>query len=706
MATQADSAEPVERIYIGGLDPPRLTAQDVLNRLPKDRVQIHSVESYSDKPFCHITATTADKSTTALQILFSVFNNVKWKSSRLIVQAPRPHILERLEQERNERHNRTMNNPSKEEVDNQDQQIKQSKIPRRLRIRKKFGDEAFHVDTKPWLVDDWSNFGRAVGKQRKRDEKHKMETQDARTPLMHRAIHIRFDSERSTTIGHKQSDEQDNNESPDVLIERSDDSSSESESDDSSSNDKDNTRKSGYTWSDEEISEDDLSGQNKLDASEERRPEQFISTSLPQDDHSDVGSSTRNSVSSAYRSSKESTNEKYSQSTQHVPVASDIPMFIKNTMPNKNYHCSEDDDLVDDENDLVGNPEEESNKNIDLSSKHDWDTGKHLPSIASVAHLGISSSTDNDDEDKSDSEEEVETVDGHVPRDADLSNDVSANLNILSSLFPEIATTKPANFTHDAHRGVEGEKLTNTSGFGASGIMLRFDPNDAATQKFEIGESKVNEGSTKIDKENEAKVTGEDSTVSAKETIRFCDQPTIVYEQQKLEEVFKEAREAWKGGNVGEKSPTALAESSSGGSFTFGFDLVTSKKEEPQSSGSFNFGFDIPDIMEEKVAMSTGTDHEDQQFEISTIEKLGHTTTKTPERRRRGFLFPDDALVKYESSFFTINDGIKIMKDVESFKRDPEVTEAWKKERHTLTMDWKRKRKYAQSRIQKKMKIR
>jgi hypothetical protein len=46
------------------------------------------------------------------------------------------------------------------------------------------------------------------------------------------------------------------------------------------------------------------------------------------------------------------------------------------------------------------------------------------------------------------------------------------------------------------------------------------------------------------------------------------------------------------------------------------------------------------------------------------------------------------------------------MKDLEDFRSDGEVKEHWIKQRQTLTLDWKSKRKHAMSRIQKRMKFR
>ena len=65
---------------------------------------------------------------------------------------------ERLEQERNDRQLRTNVTATATKVDT-DTDL--SRIPRRLRVRRKHGDIALHVDTSPWSTDSWSRFNQA-----------------------------------------------------------------------------------------------------------------------------------------------------------------------------------------------------------------------------------------------------------------------------------------------------------------------------------------------------------------------------------------------------------------------------------------------------------------------------------------------------------------------------------------------------------------
>ena len=68
----------VERIYIGGLNPPQLTGADIVSRLKSLDIEVLSVIAKENKPFVHLTATSKG-SDSALEIISRKYNNVKWK---------------------------------------------------------------------------------------------------------------------------------------------------------------------------------------------------------------------------------------------------------------------------------------------------------------------------------------------------------------------------------------------------------------------------------------------------------------------------------------------------------------------------------------------------------------------------------------------------------------------------------------------------
>jgi len=104
--------------------------------------------------------------TSALELLARQYNGVKWKGCNLRVEPARPHFLTRLEEERSLRDgcindqkqvgttNETRTEmKEEEEEEGVDKEVSVIKNRRRLRIRKAFGEEAFHVDTYPHVIE-------------------------------------------------------------------------------------------------------------------------------------------------------------------------------------------------------------------------------------------------------------------------------------------------------------------------------------------------------------------------------------------------------------------------------------------------------------------------------------------------------------------------------------------------------------------------
>ena len=199
----------VERIYIGGLQPPRLKGSEILSRLQSlSDVEIQSVIAKEDKTFVHLTAVSKGDAS-ALEIISKAYHNVKWKGCKLSVATARPHFLERLTEEvrqRQEGEEKAALLATDPQQEPESMHKEDPNIPRRLRIRRKFGDEAFHVDTKPVVAEDWSNFSRAIHKVRKRREKHFNKTDEIAsashaTSFMNRAVHLRFgDKNKKPTV--------------------------------------------------------------------------------------------------------------------------------------------------------------------------------------------------------------------------------------------------------------------------------------------------------------------------------------------------------------------------------------------------------------------------------------------------------------------------------------------------------------------------
>jgi hypothetical protein len=725
----------VERIYIGGLDPPRLTAEDILGRLKRlTTVQIESVETsasspdnnpnHKEKTYCHITAVSKEGvGESALAIISKAYNNVKWKGCRIAVEAAQPHFLQKLEQERRERQQQKEleKTKAKEEQEQpppeeaavvtpitqvvQDDEPSSTtphnnNIPRRLRVRKKFGDEAFHVDTKPWSVDNWSHFAKARDKLERQGKNHaekmlvKAESKYstvAPEPLMHRAVHIRFEDDpekekrRAARTNFKDDVRMEEEfESRRGLEEASEDASSVSSASENEEETKGATStKPSYVWSDDEDDDSDDDADCKLSVSEEIEPE--LVQDRPVNDDRDAG------------------------------VAGDDKAPKSET---KEHHWSSDE----------GNDDESERLMRDRPLQPVTETDE----FAAGLDMSMFDDDDDDEMDEGDEQEEKDSGERVEPSGLEFANDVSANLNVLSSLFPEMAATKPAILDEEGSdeealaKKAEREKKTSGSGFSSGGIMLRYDPNDVSTQKFEISEDEA-DSKDQLDDQGERKdedgLQGDEDEVGsksdddeeedelddgAKDPKNAEKELSNVYEQGKLEDVFRDARNAWQG-NV---QPIAKKETSDtgGGAFSFGFELEEpASNKDPQTakdedSGGFSFSFSLPgqEAHKENATTAEIENPGEQDMDLEAVE----TKKKVAEKRRRGIHFPVDTLEKYQSGFFACNEGDRIMQDVEGFRKDEVEREEWQKERQTLTLDWRNKRKHAQSRIQKRMKIR
>mmetsp|Transcript_26123 Transcript_26123/g.52335 ORF Transcript_26123/g.52335 Transcript_26123/m.52335 type:complete len:807 (-) Transcript_26123:2-2422(-) len=244
-----------ERIYIGGLDPNKgLNVELVASRLCSvQNVEILSIndtpiknntlERRSDNQTIYHTARSSvvdedgdvvdtrnffflearytggrnnddcyDRvvAPSALELLAKQYHNTKWKGCQLRVESAKPHFLKRLEEERAERKAREerqrLNNASKEISgeskddegtengrESEDKDIETIKQRRRLRIRKRYGEEAFHVDTFPHLLELTSSTDQPT------DEKINREGWKA-FAMLHKRMHNKLVSQRNKLV--------------------------------------------------------------------------------------------------------------------------------------------------------------------------------------------------------------------------------------------------------------------------------------------------------------------------------------------------------------------------------------------------------------------------------------------------------------------------------------------------------------------------
>eukprot|EP00980_Cylindrotheca_fusiformis_P028448 scaffold22599_cov139-Cylindrotheca_fusiformis.AAC.39 len=672
----------VERIYIGGLDPPRLSGKDIIPRLKGLDIEVHSVIDKEGKSFVHLTATSKG-SESALDIISKTYNNVKWKGCKIIVAEARPHFLERLEMERKElAESKKLSETKKDEPvvatasdDDKDSTIK---IPRRLRIRRKHGDEAFHVDTRPWSVDNWSSFSKAKDKLRSRVKKNIAKRKETKNPsykvmpMMHRAVHIRFDSSSKDIQSPIHSDSSSDDDLDSEPLSSADDDGLAGDgsegSDDSLSERK--AMNSSYAWSDDS---DDDSQNDETKAS-------------------DLGSEEEEFGPANYSSREVYPNENGQETVPSKPQAAD----------RDDYPWSSE------------SSSDESSEHI--STRHSFQEVTTVDEFAAGIDLE-SDVRESDGEEQTPMEQNV----SDYPLD-DIKKDVSSNLNVLADLFPDLAKATPA-LVHEK-LGVSDGSLSTKSpaldlSFGSKAVMPRFDPNDVvSTQKYEVheGRSADSESSSKGEEDNMRSMGSHSST---KDELDDEDQKTEdrkrkeestkeasnIYHQGKLEHVFREARISWES----RKAEPSQKQTESSGAFTFGFQLDKPPIEATPTNevGGFSFRFDLPqDPTVSDRPMQPQTRTNDVGNADMDVEATREIESPVVERRRKGLLYSMEELDSYENDFFAHNEGRRIMEDLQGFRADGEVRENWIKERQALTLDWKRKRKHAMSRIQKRMKFR
>jgi len=196
------------------------------------------------------------------------------------------------------------------------------------------------------------------------------------------------------------------------------------------------------------------------------------------------------------------------------------------------------------------------------------------------------------------------------------------------------------------------------------------------------------------------------------------DNDVVLYEQKKLEHIFREAREGGGGhGGVGngsngmtfgfqfgggnaEKGSSSQNDNNASGAISF---LFGAKKDEDHGQGEVNPNVSpLAKNIPKNEGMETGTSEDPQDMMIPPPAAAAAPLFEI--KRRDGMHFPPGVLDELENAFFSLNDGHKILENIELMKNNEESQNAWNEERRILTADWKRKHKVATVAKQKKMK--
>lgn len=650
--TLSGSPKDVERIYIGGLDPDRLSIREVLDRFPS-HVKIESVSHPDVNPsYCHLSAYVLpndnagdDHNVSALKEIQNLLHNVKWKGCKLQVQAAKPHFLQRLQTERETRtkhdHNQDGENHAQQDgvVESTATTATTTTHRRYYRVRYGYGKPAWVVDTKPYQVSDGKVFGKLVQHVRKR----KLINDDTNTPKKpFRAVHWKFDDESDANVPNAST-----RHGP-AAADVSADSMTDSSLDTSSSGSKNQQNRGGYVWSD-----DDQSTSSSTDSSESSRQVGAKPDPVTHDFDDDFDD-----------------DDDGMEKDGNTP--SEKLMSMKQPADNRpgTYAWSDDDD--------------DGSRGATADAATDDRTPRRVAAQDNSPDEFAASLDDNEIPNQS-----VATYsEGNDDSDAvavNVEDDEERNLKILATLYPEMARTNGTPSTSETPKKKEG--------WNASGQMMRYDPTKASSKQLE---RKIEESSSDEASENKSIADrAKDEQDNEQQTIPQRSDQSGIYRQDDLENVFREAREsqASRAPVVVEKEAAIEAPvAPTGNAFSFGFDVPNEQPTVKDNSSSFSFGFDLSGVTKTKAEHAVEEETVPQAIEPST-----------PQKHRKKLQSPYNDLAAYvEAYLLELNEGERVAHNLNDFRRDPTVHEDWARQRQRLTTDWKAKRKNAIARRQSK----
>jgi hypothetical protein len=685
-----------ERIYVGGLEPDRLTVAQVLSRMRQiEGLEIVSFDDVSHtkadhlgtfffveartKPNQQIKTDTLDEGVegsgeidpeqpqeikaqaiaatrsmpSAFDILASRYHNVKWRGCRLKIEHAKPHILAILSNERIERQQLRLRE--------QDDNLKHSplstydkinewaagrpkKQQRELRIRRRRGEEAVCVDTKPQRT--------TVGC---RSDRFK---QASSLISRKRGLHIVFD---------------DNDDNPDassppqvwnrsMLNEQAQNTTFRVE-----------TTVVAYEWSDsdegggdneEDFKIEDVVESNRegsrlpgREAYEYRLPDENDEDKRP---HCDVveskdsltcGDGSKNDFAEQNISGSRAPNAGFKTALPPSPEFETLEQHRSDEIEEvERISKEEQPQAAKEENDDSDCPKvciEDGFKSKESPSfKWSSDDTPSCPPFAKEAG------------------EELEH----------LENDVENNIGILASLFPAWKTSEMAANKLDRETASSSKVPL---------MMQRYDPSSHSGQqcKFEVGNYQSNE--ERVSKEN-ASENSEDCDMD--EGNSYIEPPVKdvdenkgyeVYEEKKLEGIFRE--QALRLGESQEKPLFGFLENNNS------CQVVVSEKKPEELGAGFNFNFRSFCEAHEKKSDSGKKDH-------TKIAKIHAVQTEEEEgaQRSQGLIPAASFLKQMGEHYFLLNEGSQSGK-----ARTEAEFGAWLDEKRTLKADWKKKRKNA-----------
>lgn len=214
-----------------------------------------------------------------------------------------------------------------------------------------------------------------------------------------------------------------------------------------------------------------------------------------------------------------------------------------------------------------------------------------------------------------------------------------------------------------------------------------------------------------------------------------------IFEQKKLENIFQGERATYDNFHVDQsvkdevsyrieecsnKSHTSTLKPTDSVGFTFEFDISQDISDKPRAAKRVSVEHTNAHIITEVGTLKCNTvlSKDSRKWSTSTLDctieeagsdivnpyedvricHYGETSENVPQcitttsKGRKCVTYPVSTLLLYEKYFFEMNEGSEIMTNVESMKHNKKSQTEWLVERKRLTLDWKRKRKYALSR--------
>lgn len=684
---EAQQQATTQRLWIGGLNPPSLTVEMVQERIKsslsdkldgisfdgnisKDDVKSKNMWGEDNRTFFFVTAKSkglqdGETQSTPLQIISKQYNRVKWKGCVLQVEQAKLHFLQRLELERREASKAKAN---RIEVDQNIDDITQDQkifTKRHLRIRKQHGVEAYVVDTKPIETKDWKESMFTIKKQRSKYQKHE-----------------------------------------DKLIEM---------------RKKKNVRQKSHIEK----------GHSKLqDENHSLQSKSFLNRavrlSIPGNIDkviNEVGDTMKDSIFDAGKFTKEEVSEKHDQSSLGNMINEDDETeesevnSISQNGGEGEYEWSDSSSDEDDASD-AGQKDLSFDKNFKPFAKHKHNAFDEFESAL------IDQPENFDDMDVSDKihEEDIDS----------LENDVISNLKLLTQLYPDIKVRSQK----------ESKCLTDSSpdhkvkpGWKSSCLIQRYDPN-ALTENDnneDIVDLKTDDVDTSIpssesdsnmmekdllknvesDKDSNADEIDEELPESKDHLDHENDDIQLnemevgknyIYEQKKLENIFQQERSGQGTTNFNFSSMFQL------GAEEKDSKMQSSTAAKVENDSGFKFSFGTLDKAEEDVPNEDVHHNDAAAAEINEdLHEAGISSSKCPTTpteltERCKFFYSTGDLARFQEKFLKLHGGVELVLSLQqnSKKRDAEK-EQWQEERKTLTLDWKRKQKYALSK-RKRMK--